>query len=189
VIVKFNTTVLISAFLSAGCHDPLGSGDLARFRFQGAPIHPGAVELLVGELADPLTVIGAVDLEGWSRCNAHEPMESKKSDFVVWHRSEDHTFGYRHVGKTSAGTHVLETYGFSGGGSGVWQYLVFARLEKDRYCDGSEVRERILLKSTGGLFMGDRESPEVELIGNKVRVGPSRGWFRNITEPAWFEVN
>lgn len=99
-------------------------------------------------------------------------------------------YRYRYIGTTHAGLDVLHQQ-YSGGGSGVFNWLVFVRIEADSGADypllsdidsrrgavGPELRHRELVRMVGRIPLGDRWQGTVEVVGNDVVV---RG--RDLTE-------
>ena len=81
-------------------------------------------------------------------------------------------FAYRHLGILQGGTHVLVTY-WNGGGSGVFQDLLFIRfvVQKFRGIDGA-AHERHLMDLVDSFGLGDRDSGEIRLMADRVTVGP-----------------
>ena len=86
---------------------------------------------------------------------------------------------YRYVGLTPSGLDVLH-YRSSGGGSGLFNYLVFVRIEADYGVDykrpagdgqravGPLVRQRELIRLVGKIPLGDRWLGTIEVVGNDV---------------------
>jgi hypothetical protein len=169
-------------------------GELATFHYRGEPIHPGAVQRLVGILADPLPVFTGIDLEGWSRSEDHGPAWTTKAGAVEWRPSEkypDAYFEYRHVGRTPGGTHVIMTYE-GGGGSGRFEHLLFVRFECGQSMFDGEPRSQVVMKSVGQVFLGDRQGGHAVVKGNKVIIDSWTGWLAHVenrTEPVEFVVD
>jgi len=182
--VRF-TSVLVFTILSVqGCalnavSDP---GELATFHFRGEPIHPGAIQLLVGTLADPLPVVTGVDLEGWSRCNNHEPARTTEFGCVQWRPSQEYPdayFEYCYAGRTPGGTHVIMTHE-SGGGSGIFEHLLLVRFECSQSMFEGEPRSQIVMKSVGLMLLGDRQGGKAIVKGSKVTIGSWTGWLAHL---------
>lgn len=182
------TPLILSVLISVSCSTSAESQALSEFRFQGKPIHPGAIQLLIGHLADLLPVITAVELEGWTRSNECRAGSITRDDFQEWESSEKQVFGYDHIGTTKSGSHVLTTYEYGGGGSGIWEYLILVRLHVERTSEGGETRARTILKSVGGIFLGDREGSLVSLAGNRITIAPGRGSRASRTESLVFDA-
>lgn len=96
------------------------------------------------------------------------------------------SFGYRYVGMTRSGVHVLRI-AWGGGGSATWTSLLFLAVElrhgigrHEEREEGSVVRadrERIVARKLGTVAAGDRWSGELRVRGNEVFVGKDQGWF------------
>ena len=96
------------------------------------------------------------------------------------------SFGYRYVGMTRSGVHILKI-ARDGGGSATWASLLFVAVElrhgigrREEREDGSVIRadrERIVVRKLGTLATGDRWSGELRVRGNGVFVGKDQGWF------------
>ena len=96
----------------------------------------------------------------------------------LWGRS---WYAYRYVGSTQGGLDVVHTR-HSGGGSGIFNRVVFTRTEMDRGVDypllrevesrtaaaRPEVRDRELIRFVGKIPLGDRWLGTVEVVGNDV---------------------
>ena len=92
-------------------------------------------------------------------------------------------YAYRYVGLTQGGLDVVHAR-YSGGGSGIFNRLVFTRTEMDRGVDypllrevesrkaaaRPEVRDRELIRFVGKIPLGDRWLGTVEVVGNDVVV-------------------
>lgn len=92
-------------------------------------------------------------------------------------------FGYRYIGTTRSGIHVLCTSS-SGGGSGVFVNLMLLTLHRERglSCDWGKLsvhpgEERIVLHKVGEIGLGDRWDGELRVEGDKIFVGKDHGWF------------
>lgn len=182
------TPLILPVLVSVSCSASVESRELSEFRFQGKPIHPGAIQLLVGYLADPLPVITAVELEGWGRSNECHAGSIKGMNFQEWESSEHQVFGYEHIGTTKSGTHVLTTYDYGPTGSGVWEHLILVRISVEKASECGETRNRTILKAVGGTFLGDREGPLVSLKGNRITIAPGRGSRASMTECVEFDA-
>ena len=92
-------------------------------------------------------------------------------------------YAYRYLGTTQSGLDVLHQQ-YSGGGSGVFNRLVFVRIEADygveypllsdidsqRGAVGPEFRHRELIRMVGRIPLGDRWQGTVEVVGDEVVV-------------------
>jgi hypothetical protein len=143
------------------------------FIFEGKPVHPACLWLLDTNLADAMPVCTAVDLQGCAQSNRFAmPIESSGG----WLRIEDKElfgtgyFEYRWMGQLRNGVHVVETED-SGGGSGIFEDLLFVRFERDRIWESGKFRDRTQLLCCGSYSLGDRDQRPVEVRGNQVIVG------------------
>ena len=181
------TTAVVLTLISSCRPEPSSGPDASSFSFRGELVHPGAIQLLVGILADPMPVVSAVDLEGWSRSEEWEPAQPLGPVTVEW-KSEGQTFEYRIVGRTPQGTFVLKTSESSETGSGVFENLVFVRLERVNYADADGPRVQTLVRAVGGVFIGDREYPEVSMKGSRVVLRRSDSPWATLKTPVEFAV-
>ncbi len=159
--------LLWSASLLLGCAEPrtpsVAQGEPLRpeFQFQGKPIPAEAVGVLLGELADPLPSIGAIDLEGFARANARADSESAEDYFV-----------YTCLGSSKSGTFVLRV-DYHTAGTGIFGNLLLVRLETDAILEDGKERSRCLLRSVGNWALGDRSSAAVSFDGETLTIPPS----------------
>jgi hypothetical protein len=167
-----------------------------RFSFEKPEfIHPEIVEELEGWISDPLPVFAAVDLEGAMKSNrfvrkveTKESTEGKK----VWVYAVKHDaiktltwpyYGYKYIGTTPTGTHIVQTAN-SGGGSGVFGGLLFLQFQGDGVVDedlsGTHSRQRVLLKCIGRHGLGDRYDGVVTYADGALIIGSGNridnGW-------------
>jgi hypothetical protein len=144
----------------------------ASFSYHDRPIHPGWVDELAGDLADPLAVVAAVDLEACERSNRFAGAEpTVENGLHQWRCSSESILepfvDYRWIGCTPGGTHVLRT-GVCGGGSGYFMNVLFVRIEQDQTYEDGAFRSRTLMKRVGSYTLGDRFDGRVELKGNRL---------------------
>lgn len=151
--------------------------ELQMFQFQGKPIHPAIVRELITDLADPLPVIAAIDLEGASRSNRYSQMSFSDRDGMFQYQDEttlgkNAFFAYGHLGLAPNGTHVLLVMD-SGGGSGIFEHLLFIKFESDQVYDPDGYRERIIMNCVGNYGLGDRYNGKLRLQGHEIFIGRS----------------
>lgn len=173
----------------------------AAYSFKQAPfVHPRIIGDLVGSLADAGDQVVAVNLLDSQDSNRYfgEVLVTAQTDPLVPSWPWVYTLGepyaaaapgslgrelyeYRYVGSTPSGLDVLH-YRYSGGGSGVFNYLVFVQIEADYGVDyetvpatgtgqpavGPEFRQRELIRLVGKISLGDRWLGTVEVVGNDV---------------------
>jgi len=85
------------------------------------------------------------------------------------------SFSYRHLGRLPNGIHVLRTFSL-GGGSGVFQALLFLRTEtRIAYlADGVKRGEQVFLQALRRFPLGDRDDAEITVKEDRVIIGKSR---------------
>ena len=172
----------------------------ATYSFGQAPfVHPEIVGDLVGWLSDTGDQVVAINLldsqdsnryfgdisvvphtdgsvPSWPWVYALEGEPRARPSFL---NQEGHA--YRYLGSTPSGLDVLH-YRYSGGGSGLFNHLVFVRIEVDYGADykrpavssGGQsvarplVRQRELIRLVGKIPLGDRWLGTIEVVGNDV---------------------
>ena len=178
----------------------------ATYSFQKAPfVHPKIVGDLVGNLSDPVgdqvVAINLLDSQDSDRYFG-DILVTPQTDPLVpswpWvytldggpDRDEElgdfwgqELYAYRYLGSTQSGLDVLHQK-YSGGGSGVFNSLVFVRTEADygveypllrdidrsRSAVGPEFRHREVIRMVGKIPLGDRWHGTVEVAGDDVVV-------------------
>ena len=177
----------------------------ATYSFKSAPfVHPKIINDLVGSLSDSgdqVVAISLLDSQGSNRYFGEvattrqlDPTQSywpwiysvdgeenaDKTLGKLWGRS---WYAYRYVGSTQGGLDVVHAR-HSGGGSGIFNDVVFTRTEMDRGVEypllrdvesrtaaaRPEVRDRELIRFVGKIPLGDRWLGTVEVVGNEVVV-------------------
>ena len=177
----------------------------ATFSFKTAPfVHPKIINDLVGSLSDSgdqVVAINLLDSQGSNRYFgeiAVTPQLDPTQPYWPWvylvdgEENTDKTLGelwgrswyaYRYVGSTQGGLDVVHARN-SGGGSGIFNDVVFTRTEMDGGVDypllrevesrtaaaRPEVRDRELIRLVGKIPLGDRWLGTVEVVENDVVV-------------------
>ena len=176
----------------------------ATYSFKKAPfVHPEIVGDLIGYLSDVGDQVVAINLLDSQDSNRYfgEIFVTPQTDPLVpswpWVYSLDgepnseqlgdfggqEVYAYRYLGSTQGGLDVLHAR-YSGGGSGVFNRLVFVKIEADygveypllRDTDsspnsaGPEFRPRELIRMIGKISLGDRWLGTVEVVGDDVVV-------------------
>ena len=81
---------------------------------------------------------------------------------------------YKFLGTTPSGITVLEYLGNTGG-SGTFHGVMFIRFEIETIGYNSDVKEdRLVMQYLGEECWGDRVFRDVELVGNELRLGPTK---------------
>ena len=177
----------------------------ATYSFRKAPfVHPKIVDDLIGNLSDTGEQVVAINLLDSQDSNRYfgeilvapqaDPMEPSWPWVysVEGEGSDDQRSGefwgrefyaYRYLGSTRNGLDVLHAR-HSGGGSGVFNRVVFVRTEADqgveypllrnvdsrREAARPELRERELVRIVGKIPLGDRWLGTIEVVGDDVVV-------------------
>ena len=179
----------------------------APYSFVRAPfVHPRIVKDLSTWLSDAGDQVVAVNLVDSQRSNRYfgavGVVEAEgKCPYVYWDDPEEASvrFGYRYVGMTDSGVHVLFTSDI-GGGSGRFVNLMLFTIEFDNgivCCDWDRQttikadKKRIIMRKLGEIGLGDRWSGELRITGNDLHVGRDEGWFTESggTGGGWLSYN
>ena len=154
------------------------------FTFSGEPIHPKIIETLNGFLSDggdQIVSINLYDSQDSNRFCCNDDIKIR--DKFIYSKEGAAEFGYKHIGKTESGIHVLLTY-YSGGGSGVFINAMLIDLIEDYGVIFEENnliikanRSRLLIKNLGKIFLGDRWYGELNIVGNDLFIGKDEGGF------------
>ena len=151
--------------------------------WDGAEVHPGCIRELTTALSDRLPVVAAVDLEGCRRSGRYSSPAEVAGSFLRWRDPEQlgrGYFEYRYLGVLTSGVHVVRVRE-SGGGSGVFQDLLFLRTGEGEVLESGRRRVRHHLTLVGSESLGDRDQATIELSGAQVtirrrRFRGSQGW-------------
>jgi len=143
------------------------------FEMNARPIHPMSIQPLVGDLAGDAPIIVAVDLEGSALSQSNRSKPTTNDGTVTATDGENGYVAYRHLGTTPAGLHVLIVM-VSGGGSGVFEDVLWVKLVHDKVSECNRSRDRTMLVRVGQFTLGDRDDGEVKLRGTKLFIAKSR---------------
>ena len=141
-------------------------------RWDGQPVHPGCIAQLTTDLADRRPVVAAVDLGGCSHSNRFAGGCEVEGPVLRWRNPDDQGrgyFEYSYVGVLTSGIHVLRV-AESGGGSGIFQSLLFARISESQVLEDGQARVRSMLTLVGSEILGDRAQATVSLEGHVVTI-------------------
>ena len=177
----------------------------ARYSFKKAPfVHPKIVDDLIGNLSDTGDQVVAINLLDSQNSNRYfgeifvAPQTNPQVPSWPWvcslscEPNKDGELGdfwgqefaaYRYLGSTQSGLDVLHAK-YSGGGSGVFNRVVFVRTEADygveypllrdidsrRSAAQPEFRNREVIRMVGKIPLGDRWRGTVEVVGDDVVV-------------------
>ncbi len=140
--------------------------------WQGSAVHPGCIRELRVDLADPKPVVAAIDLEGCRSSNRYSSFYETEGRVLRWRDPDGDGrgyFQYEYLGVLSNGVHVVRI-GESGGGSGVFQKLLFLRTSEATVSEDGRQRVRHALTLVGSETLGDRAQVAVELSGDAVTI-------------------
>ena len=140
-----------------------------KFTFAGRPIHPKAVHLLLGNLADSQPVVVAVDVGAAATSNDYLADGVEVEQDVVRYSNDTESVGYVRLGTLTNGVVVLRAWE-SGGGSGVFESLLCVRFERFAGRPGQK-GERLIMRTAGIASLGDRTDEKVQLLPDRVIVG------------------
>jgi hypothetical protein len=136
---------------------------------------------------DQVVAVNLTDAQKSNRYHGDVQVHESKgrNPAVSWRDDEaGTTYGYRLVGVTDSGIHVLRTWDFSDTGSGVFSDVMLVSLEIDRRLEYSPSAdriqpgtERLLLRKRGVFPLGDRWEGALSVDGNRLLVGPDAGRF------------
>ena len=149
----------------------------ADFRFHGKPIHPLLIkqfEPWISDARPPITV--EVNLTAaWDSNEYAAEFKTDSNSVVSINLPEGGSYTYRHLGRLGDGIHVLRT-SESGGGSGVFEALLFVRFRTRLayLADGVKHGQQIFLHVVRRYPLGDRDGAEVVVKPDHVIVGKSR---------------
>lgn len=173
--------------LPNGATFTIGEGDDSTCSFISRPfIHPTIIKDMMcwlSDLGDQVVAINLVEAQGSNRYFGDiKVRELEGSHPYVEVRVGRDDFGYRYVGQTSSGVHVLATS--SSGGSATFRNLLLLKVEEDKGCSVDWDRKlvsldkrRLLLRKIGQISLGDRWGGELSVKGNELLIGKDEGWF------------
>jgi hypothetical protein len=176
----------LGSFLSAFADDSSSSD--RQFYFNGKPIHPLLIrkfEPWVSDARPP--IITELNLTAaWDSNEFAATFKTDSDGTVLIALPEGGNFSYRPLGTSSKGIHILRTFS-SGGGSGVFQAVLFLRTQTRiaPLADGVKTSEQVFLQVLRRFPLGDRDDAEVTVKEDRVIIGKSR--FR--TEPVELKLD
>jgi hypothetical protein len=197
---KLLGSLLVCVALVTGCQSTysissrLSEREL-QYSFSKPPyIHPKIIQDLItwiSDTGDQIIEINLVDAQDSNRYFGDILVkEVPNGPFPFVYVEERHAedvappyFGYRYVGTTTSGIHVLRT-ALDGGGSGTFVTLVFLSIHREKgasFVQDNGPRppsiDRVVLHKEGEFALGDRWEGNLSVRGNTVFIGKDRGWF------------
>jgi hypothetical protein len=146
-----------------------------KLTFGAQPIHPRLVQQLLGGLADAHPVTMAVDVAAAAKSGDFLDEDVKSEGRGIFYETgkdaEWQRFEYRKLGTLANGTVVILTLD-SGGGSGIFENLLFLKFEVGAPGVG-EKYPQLVMRSVGQFPLGDRDERAVKVRKNRVIVAAS----------------
>lgn len=154
-------------------------------------INPKIIHDLTTWLADTGNQVVAIDLLDAQNSNRYfcelkiEHIRNKNP--IISYQDEDgETFAYQLIGKTETNIYVLRTCEY-GQGSGVFEELLFVKLEKEKFINYSPntaslnlTSERLVIKKLGSIPLGDRYDGEIKIEGDKLFIEKDENNFSGV---------
>lgn len=163
-------------------------------------INPKIVEALTSWVSDGGDQIVAIDIDRAQDSNRFccppdgQADWGKTTSFSDEKENRTTAFGYKQIGRTHSGVHVVKTWD-SSDGSAAWISLVFLVIENDygltieeSDSKATRTRPRRLLKKLGDVFLGDRWQGQLKVEGNKVHIGKDHNWRAGGDDLDWEEI-
>jgi hypothetical protein len=153
------------------------SNSAPNFQFKGKAIHPLLIrrfEPWVSDTRPP--IVSELNLTAaWDSNEYAAEFKTDADGTISITIPEGGNFSYRPLGKSTNGIYILRTLS-SGGGSGVFQAILFLRIQtRTAYlADGIKTGEQVFLQVLRRFPLGDRDDPEVIIKKDRVIVGKSR---------------
>ena len=166
-----------------------------RFTYKGEAIHPLAVQDLMASDGDMHPGPVAIELEGTYHSNRYFGKYKREKDGSITIETtqnapgllegERYYFRYKHLGTLANGYHVLQTWDYGGGGTGVFTNLLLVKFTIDfEYTEGDAHRSRLLMLRMAELGLGDRYNGEIKVEPHAITIG---SWNRpgdSVAEPS-----
>lgn len=180
--------------LAASAADPARLSDArlaeanSTFRIDGKPLHPGCLAEFRPDLCDDVfTRVMVVDVQACAESEKYcvWPLKTYQGFLFYENTETKESFGYRYLGRTPGGIHVVDTWE-NGGGSGFFTAAMFVVFETRRFATNASgpvaggprargaVSERLAMRCLGQVGHGDRDDGRIELRGDTLLLGKSR---------------
>ena len=140
--------------------------------WSGGIVHPGCIQELQTSLADSHPIVAAVDLEGCNHSNRYYEEPAPRDTYLRRRDPEggdNAYFEYAYLGALANGVHVVRTAA-GGGGTGVFQSLLFLRIVPSTVVEDGQLRTRQSLVLVGSETLGDRDEVTVTLSADAVTI-------------------
>lgn len=156
----------------------------AEFGFHGKPIHPLVIkqfEPWISDARPPITV--ELNLTAaWDSNQYAAGFKTDSNGVNSISLPEGETYSYRRLGRLADGTYVLRSF-YSGGGSGVFEALLFVQSHTrvTYLADGVHQDKQVFLQVVRRFPLGDRDGADVVIQPHRVIVGKSRYRDHSVT--------
>lgn len=150
-------------------------------------VNPRIVQELTGWISDSAASVTQIDLVEANRSNRFyaSPVirRIRGRDWVFANSDSDGPFfAYRYIGSSPSGIHMLECMENTGGRS-IFYTLILLTLTSDKSIDprgnGTQMRERVMLKTLGSIVLGDRYDGEITYDGRALRIGADQSMMKH----------
>lgn len=160
----------------------------AAFRLDGKPIHPGCLaEFAADASGDVFPRVMAVDVQACTQSEKYCLWALKTYQGILFYENTEtkESFGYRYLGRTPDGIHVLDTWE-NWGGTGYFTAAMFVVFETRGFAanapgpvpegvgEKTASSERLVMRCLGQVGHGDRDDGRIELFGDTLLLGKSR---------------
>lgn len=151
-------------------------------------IHPKIIQDLKGWLSDSGEQIVSINILDSQKSNRYfgdfQIKESSSRNPWVLYKDNQESFAYRYIGISKSGIVILHIWE-CGGGSSVFNYLIFLVFETDESYSSEKVekKKRINLKTLGLYSLGDQYDGEIEFKGKRLKIGKDQGRFADRNKP------
>jgi hypothetical protein len=160
------------------------------FYFDKEPyINPKIIEDLTTWLSDTGNQIVSIDLQAQNSNRFSCDIKTKNikgENPYIFLEEDGEYFGYKLIGKTDSDIYVIKTYS-GGSGTGVFEELMFIKLEKENFLSYDKEQasidlnsERFIIKKLGCIPLGDRYEGEIKIKGNNLFISKDKNNFSGV---------
>jgi len=150
-------------------------------------VNPRIVQELIGWISDSAESVTQIDLVEANKSNRfYADVEIRKIKGKEWVLVEydqgEGFFGYHYIGTSPSGIHILKCMENLGGRSTFFT-MILLTLNSDKSVDpkgdGTQTRERVMLKSLGSIVLGDRYEGDITYNGKLLRIPPDQSLMKH----------
>lgn len=151
-------------------------------------VNPRIVQELIGWISDSAETVTQIDLVEANKSNrfyVNEIVKRKINEqewVLVEYGQGEGFFGYSYIGTSPSGVHILKCMENLGGQSTFYTLLLLslnADESIDPKGDGTQTRERVMLKTLGSIILGDRYEGKIKYDGKVLRIGPDQSMMKH----------